>query len=52
MDYAEAMEHGMGGGDPDYGEPTLPADLMECRGCDTEWREHQLDADGLCEDCR
>ena len=50
MDYAEAMEHGMGGGDPDYGPPEPPADFPECPECGHTVRPDQMRG-SRCEDC-
>lgn len=47
----EYLDHGMGGGDPDYGPPEPPDHYPVCPECDHVVRPEAITADGPCEDC-
>ena len=55
MDYAEALDRGIDGGDPDFGCDAPPAHYPECDECEHVWHPSGIqivDGRAVCEDCR
>ena len=53
VDFEWNMDHGIGGGDPDYDSPEPPDHFPECPECEQVVRPEAMpDGARCCEDCR